>query len=94
MQEFQGDLEKRIPELKGRLTFHSVDTLHQEQFRQHIDETSRRLFDLCSAIDEVLSRSREYLRLETAEEAKPLTLAVTIDPEGNLSRLQKVIPDS
>lgn len=94
MNDFQQLAERRIPELKGRLTFPSVDSRHQEQMKGHIVSVSDRLLQLWQGVDELATRTKDAIRLELASNGEPLTLAVTLDSEGKVSRLEKLSFDS
>jgi hypothetical protein len=90
MTEIQKLAEERIPELKGSLTRTSVDAEHQGKLKEHVENAFSRSLELWQGIGEMASGAKESIRADLEAEKKPLSLAVTIDSEGVVRRLEKI----
>ncbi len=94
MNEFRKLAENRVSELKGTMTRESTDAEHQGKLKEHIAGTSERTFKLWSEVGELADRVRDEIRQEVTEESQPLSLAVTVNSSGEISKLQRTIAES
>jgi hypothetical protein len=88
---FQSLVEKRIPELKGSLTWVSTDAEQQGKLKEHLTSAAGDMMQVWHDIGQVTSRTMDAIQRDLDTANQPLKLAVSVDSAGSITGVQRIV---